>query len=80
MRHQPARSLVTEYRNNLDSYTAWEDKERKRQEEAIAAFRRRERERTGYFRVPRWVAIVAAILTGAVIGWLFVALAFSFKG
>ena len=78
--HRPARSLVTQYRSNFDSYTAWEDKERKRQEEAIAAFRRRERERTGYFRVPRWVAIAGAILAGAAIGYLFVALAFSFKG
>jgi len=75
---QPARTLVdVQYRKNLREFNQWEDEQRRKQAEAVAALIRRERRP---IRVPRWVPLVASILVCGALVWLFVTLAFHLPG
>lgn len=54
---QPARTLVDiQYRKNLAEYNAWEEQERKRQDEVISRAKMALRERSRYFNPFRWLA------------------------
>lgn len=67
MYRHPA-DVNVEYRRNLAAYQEWEEQVRAEHEQAIKAFKKRERSSTG---VPRWLVTLAALAALGSLVWTF---------
>lgn len=73
----PRNETYVQYRRNLSDFNRWEDEEKKKQNEAIEAFKRHERESRPGYKLPLWLVVLGAILLSGALSWVYITLAFS---